>query len=70
MILCHLIPKNYLLDTFKDEVEETLRVAELLKERLDGIRLDTPSERGGVTPHLVREVRMFLDMKGHDHVQI
>ncbi|HHY13781.1 MAG TPA: nicotinate phosphoribosyltransferase [Thermoanaerobacterales bacterium] len=63
-------PRIMLVDTFKDEVEETLRVAELLKERLDGIRLDTPSERGGVTPHLVREVRMFLDMKGHNHVQI
>ena len=39
-------PRIMLVDTFKDEVEETLRVAELLKERLDGIRLDTPSERG------------------------
>ncbi len=59
-----------LVDTFKDEVEEALRVAGLLKERLSGIRLDTPSERGGVTPALVREVRSRLDLEGYDHVKI
>lgn len=63
-------PRIMLVDTFKDEVEETLRVAGLLKERLDGIRLDTPSERGGVTPHLIKEVRMNLDMEGYNHVKI
>lgn len=59
-----------LVDTFKDEVEETLRVAEALGEKLQGIRLDTPSERGGVTPELVKEVRARLDMAGYNHVQI
>ncbi|MBA1335112.1 MAG: Nicotinate phosphoribosyltransferase [Firmicutes bacterium] len=59
-----------LVDTFKDEVEETLRVANLLKERLGGIRLDTPSERGGVTAALVREVRARLDMEGFTNVKI
>ena len=37
-----------LVDTFKDEVEETLRVAKSLKKRLGGIRLDTPSERAAL----------------------
>ena len=63
-------PCVVLVDTFKDEAEEALRVAEALGDKLDGIRLDTPSERGGVTPHLVREVRARLDQAGHGHVKI
>ncbi|MGI6697492.1 MAG: nicotinate phosphoribosyltransferase [Clostridia bacterium] len=59
-----------LVDTFKDEVEETLRVANRLKKRLGGIRLDTPSERGGVTPGLVRELRARLDQEGFNWVKI
>lgn len=59
-----------LVDTFKDEAEESLRVAGALGERLEGIRLDTPGERGGVTPGLVREVRARLDQAGFKHVKI
>ncbi len=36
-----------LVDTFRDEAEESLRLAAALGERLWGVRLDTPSERGG-----------------------
>src|SRR5207249_5656354 len=50
-----------LVDTFKDEAEESLRVAEALGKRLRGVRLDTPSERGGVTVDLVEEVRARLE---------
>jgi nicotinate phosphoribosyltransferase len=63
-------PRIILVDTFKDEAEETLRVAEALGEKLNGIRLDTPSERGGVTVGLVREVRARLNQAGFNHVQI
>jgi len=63
-------PVIILVDTFKDEAEETLRVAEALKERLSGVRLDTPGERGGVTPSLVTEIRARLDLGGFSHVQI
>jgi nicotinate phosphoribosyltransferase len=63
-------PRIILVDTFKDEAEESLRVAEALGERLAGIRLDTPGERGGVTPDLVREVRARLDLAGYGHVKI
>ena len=63
-------PRIILVDTFKDEAEETMRVANALKERLDGVRLDTPGERGGVTPGLVREVRGRLDLAGFNHVRI
>jgi nicotinate phosphoribosyltransferase len=59
-----------LVDTFKDEAEETLRVAGALEDKLDGIRLDTPSERGGVTPGLVKEVRARLNAEGYNHVKI
>lgn len=59
-----------LVDTFKDEAEEALRVAAALGERLEGVRLDTPGERGGVTPALVREVRARLDQAGFSHVKI
>lgn len=62
--------RTILVDTFKDEAEEALRVARALKERLAGIRLDTPGERGGVTPDLVREIRARLDREGFDKVGI
>ena len=47
------VPRIVLVDTFKDEAEEALRVAHALGDRLYGIRLDTPSERGRVTADLV-----------------
>jgi len=64
------VPRIILVDTFKDEAEESLRVADALGDRLWGVRLDTPSERGRVTPELVREVRARLDQAGHPKVKI
>jgi len=64
------IPRVSLVDTFKDEAEESLRVAEALGEKLSRVRLDTPSERGQVTPDLVKEVRARLDLAGFKHVKI
>ncbi len=64
------VPRVSLVDTFKDEVEESLRVAEALKDRLQSVRLDTPSERGRVTAELVKEVRAHLDLAGFKHVGI
>jgi nicotinate phosphoribosyltransferase len=64
------VGRIFLVDTFKDEAEETLRLAEALGRKLDAIRLDTPGERGGVTPELVREVRCRLDMGAFDYVKI
>jgi len=62
-----------LVDTLHDEAEEAVAVADAMAEigrRLDGVRLDTPGERGGVTPDLVREVRARLDLAGHGNVRI
>jgi nicotinate phosphoribosyltransferase len=64
------IPRIVLIDTFKDEAEEALRVARALGDRLYGVRLDTPSERGRVTADLVLEVRARLDQAGFGHVRI
>ncbi|MGI5860106.1 MAG: nicotinate phosphoribosyltransferase [Tepidanaerobacteraceae bacterium] len=63
-------PRIILVDTFKDEAEESLNIAEALGQSLEGVRLDTPSERGGVTPELVHEIRQRLNQKGYDHVKI
>ena len=63
-------PRISLVDTFKDEAEESLLVAQALGKRLDSVRLDTPAERGGVTPDLVKEVRARLDLAGFKHVKI
>ena len=64
------VPRLILVDTFTDEAVEALRVAEALGPNLTAIRLDTPRERGSVTPELVREVRARLDLAGHSKVQI
>jgi len=63
-------PRIVLVDTFRDEAEEALMVAEALGDRLHGVRLDTPGERGGVTAELVFEVRQRLDQKGFEQVKI
>jgi nicotinate phosphoribosyltransferase len=64
------VPRVSLVDTFKDEAEESLRVAEELREKLKAVRLDTPGERGGVTIELVKEVRARLDQAGFSQVGI
>ncbi len=64
------IPRIALVDTFKDEAEESIRVAQALGRKLWGVRLDTPPERGRVTPDLVKEVRARLDQAGFTWVKI
>jgi nicotinate phosphoribosyltransferase len=64
------VPRTVLVDTFHDEAEESVRVASVMGERVRGVRLDTPGERGGVTPELVKEVRARLDQGGFNHVEI
>lgn len=64
------VARVVLVDTFKDEAEESLRVAEALGDKLYGVRLDTPAERGRVTADLVKEVRARLDLAGFPDVRI
>jgi nicotinate phosphoribosyltransferase len=64
------VPRISLVDTFKDEAEESLLVAQALGDRLNSVRLDTPAERGQVTVDLVKEVRARLDLAGFQKVKI
>jgi len=64
------VPRLVLVDTFTDETVEAVRIAEAMGPDLSAIRLDTPRERGSVTPDLVREVRARLALAGHPAVQI
>ena len=64
------VPRIALVDTFEDEVRESVSVAKALRGRLQGVRLDTPSERGRVTADLVKEVRAWLDLEGFKDVKI
>jgi len=64
------VPRIALVDTFEDEVRESVAVARAMKGKLQGVRLDTPSERGRVTAELVKEVRAWLDLEGFKDVRI
>jgi nicotinate phosphoribosyltransferase len=64
------VPRIALVDTFEDEVRESVAVAKAMQGRLEGVRLDTPSERGRVTADLVKEVRAWLDLERFKQVKI
>lgn len=64
------VPRIALVDTFEDEVRESVTVAKAMQGKLQGVRLDTPSERGRVTADLVKEVRAWLDLEGFREVKI
>lgn len=64
------VPRISLVDTLRDEVEESINVARALGGHLQGVRLDTPPERGRVTADLVKEVRARLDLAGFTEVKI
>jgi nicotinate phosphoribosyltransferase len=69
-IIAEEIPRVVLIDTFEDEKFEAIRVAQALKERLFGIRLDTPSSRRGNFRAILEEVRWELDTRGFEHVKL
>jgi nicotinate phosphoribosyltransferase len=64
------VPRIALCDTYSDEVDEVLRAAEALGDRLDGVRLDTTGSRRGDFRHIVREVQWELDARGHGDVDV
>lgn len=64
------VPRIALVDTYYDEKTESLMAAEALGERLDGVRLDTPSSRRGDFSEIIREVRWELDSRGFRKVKI
>jgi len=64
------VPRVALCDTFSDEVDEVLRAAATLGDRLDSVRLDTTGSRRGDFRHILREVRWTLDARGRDDVDV
>jgi nicotinate phosphoribosyltransferase len=64
------IPRVVLVDTFGDEKTEAVRLAEKLKDKLNAIRIDTPSSRRGDLSLIVRETREELDNRGFGDVGI
>lgn len=64
------VPRIALVDTYFDEKMEAIMAVDALKDRLDGVRLDTPSSRKGDFAEIVREVRWELDIRGYQHVKV
>jgi nicotinate phosphoribosyltransferase len=62
------VPRVALCDTYSDEVDETLRAAAALGDRLDAVRIDTTASRRGDFRHILREARWELDVRGYDDV--
>ncbi len=69
-VLPEHIPRIVLVDTFYDEREETLLAVRLLKERLKGVRLDTPGSRRGNMKKIIKEVKWLLKIIGREDVKI
>ena len=64
------VPRIFLVDTYFDEKVEAVMAADAFGERLQAVRLDTPSSRRGDMAEIIREVRWELDLRGHNHVRI
>lgn len=64
------VQRTVLIDTFRDEKFESIRVAEALGKKLYAVRLDTPGSRRGDFSAICREVRWELDIHGFKSVQI
>ena len=64
------VPRIALVDTYFDEKMEAIMAADALKDRLDGVRLDTPGSRKGDFAEIIREVRWELDIRDYKDVKI
>jgi len=63
------VPRTMLIDTYYDEKTEAILAIENV-ERVNGVRLDTPSSRRGNFRKIVEEVRWELDIRGRKDVKI
>lgn len=63
-------PRIALIDTLWDEKAEAILALETLKDRLWGVRLDTPTSRRGDLRRIVEEVRWELNLRGGKDVKI
>ena len=63
------VPRLILIDTFHDEKFEAIDVADALKERLYGIRFDTPGSRRGDMKQIIKETKWELDLRGYKDIK-
>lgn len=63
------VPRTMLVDTYFDEKTEAILAVENV-ERVDAVRLDTPSSRRGKFRKIIEEVRWELDIRGRKDVKI
>ncbi len=63
------VPRTMLIDTYCDEKSEAVRAIENV-ERVDAVRLDTPSSRRGNIRKIIEEIRWELDIRGRRDVKI
>jgi nicotinate phosphoribosyltransferase len=64
------VPRIALIDTYYDEKTEAILATEILKDKLYGVRIDTPSSRKGDFEDIIREVRWELNIRGFKDVKI
>lgn len=64
------VPRVALVDTFGDEKFEALEAANCLHDRLDAVRIDTPSSRRGNLSEILTEVRWELNQSGFEKVKL
>ncbi len=64
------VPRIALVDTYQDEKYEAVRAAEAIRDKLFGVRLDTPRSRRGSFPDIIREVKWELKIRGFENVKI
>jgi nicotinate phosphoribosyltransferase len=63
-------PRIALIDTMWDEKAEAILALETLKDKLWGVRLDTPTSRRGDLRRIIGEVRWELDLREGKKVKI
>ncbi|MEM3387665.1 MAG: nicotinate phosphoribosyltransferase [Nitrososphaerales archaeon] len=63
-------PRIALIDTLWDEKAEAILALETLKDKLWGVRLDTPTSRRGNIRKIVEEVRWELNLRGGKNIKI
>jgi len=64
------IPRVAPASVLRDEIEESINLANALKQRLRGVVLNGYHNGGSVSPSLVKELRARLDLTNHQHVEI
>ncbi|MHA1198983.1 MAG: nicotinate phosphoribosyltransferase [Candidatus Heimdallarchaeaceae archaeon] len=64
------VPRIALADTFNDERVEVLDALEAIGEKLEGVRLDTPSSRKGNMREIIQEIKWELKLRDREDIKI